>query len=222
MSLRSSKSAVSSNAFMNLPRAFSHFRGYPKVLVSNLSTFSHSHDQATSCAVLQSFGSKDRNDASMQDLYSLKFTAPLTTLLMRNTRMSHSSCNRAEFDTFRTMLSKHPNTSFIQALVPKPITAALNLNMSSYVLGTWLADIAVLPFASFPVWSPSWLFSPPSPPPPRPVKRCHKDFLSCCSVTSSTLAASMSPASNILNLSSLAPLSFATFQLASKRVTRSA
>merc|ERR1719440_810569 len=101
-----------------------------------LSTFSHNHDQDTSCNVLQSFGSKERSDASMQDLYSAKFTLPFATLEIRRTNTSHSSCKRAEFATFVTMLLKQSSTSCIHELFPKPITAELNLNISLYVVGT--------------------------------------------------------------------------------------
>merc|ERR1719424_238295 len=102
-----------------------------------LSTFSQSQDQATSCWVVQSFGNKERNEANIQDLNSAKLTLPVETLAIRQTRTSHSSTNRFELDTFETMLSKHANTSFIHMLWPKPMTAALNWNISLKVVGTF-------------------------------------------------------------------------------------
>mmetsp|Transcript_45939 Transcript_45939/g.99794 ORF Transcript_45939/g.99794 Transcript_45939/m.99794 type:complete len:203 (-) Transcript_45939:753-1361(-) len=146
MLFRRAKAAASSKEFSSFAKAFSQAGGLPIVFKSSRSTFSQSQDQATSWAVLQCFGSNDRNEASMQDLYSGSFTLPDVTLAIRRTRTSHSSVRRAELATFFTMLSKQARTSFIQTLFPKPMTAALKRNISLYVLGTPWTDSSLSDF----------------------------------------------------------------------------
>mmetsp|Transcript_43045 Transcript_43045/g.98996 ORF Transcript_43045/g.98996 Transcript_43045/m.98996 type:complete len:202 (-) Transcript_43045:771-1376(-) len=151
MSLRNSNFAFSSKLDKSLVSERSNFGGDPMFVSKSRSTFSHNQDQATSCEVLQFFGSNDRSDASMQDLYSENTTVwSPGSREIRNTNMSHSSCSLPELETFLTMASKQARTSENHLRSPKPITTALNENISGYVVGTCCALIVpwALPFIS--------------------------------------------------------------------------
>ena len=52
-----------------------------------------------------------------------------------------SSWRRPELATFRTMLSKQARTSWNHVLSLKPMTTALNMNISGYVVGTLAAHV---------------------------------------------------------------------------------
>mmetsp|Transcript_73203 Transcript_73203/g.211847 ORF Transcript_73203/g.211847 Transcript_73203/m.211847 type:complete len:211 (+) Transcript_73203:352-984(+) len=98
------------------------------------STFSQSHDQDTSCKEPQSWTS-ERSEASITDLNLTKVISSLN-LARRSESTSLSSARRKEFEAFRTIVSKEFRISNIQLHSPKPITAALNANISSKLVGT--------------------------------------------------------------------------------------
>jgi len=119
--------AESSRLFRNRASAFSYAGGEPRFFTSTRSIFSHSQLQATSYVESHTLGSNERNAASIQFLYSERFTAPLVWVLeIFSARTSHSSCNRAEFDAFVTKMSKQRSTSLSQPLVFSPITDAFH------------------------------------------------------------------------------------------------
>ncbi len=75
-------------------------------LSKSRSTSSQSQVQATSRTVLQPFGSRERSDARMHNMYSARFTVPLATLAICRHSTSHSSCILAEIETSVTTLWK--------------------------------------------------------------------------------------------------------------------
>merc|ERR1719162_1445929 len=133
-SRRKTPNSYSVNLTNKADNAFSCSAGLPSMLLIVRSTFSQSQDHATSCWEPQSLH-KDRKDANITDLYSDKLTVPVS-LDIRRASTSHSSCKRPTLATLATMVGKEANTSFIQVRLPKPMTAALNKNMSSNVFGT--------------------------------------------------------------------------------------
>mmetsp|Transcript_122586 Transcript_122586/g.381624 ORF Transcript_122586/g.381624 Transcript_122586/m.381624 type:complete len:228 (-) Transcript_122586:89-772(-) len=139
----------------SLPRARSSDAGLPRLALIMCSTLSQSQDQAPSCAVFQSLGTSDRRDASITARYSVRLMAPLV-LARRKPRTSHSSCSRPQLETLRTMASKETRTSFIQSRSPKPMTAALKVNISLKVVGTvaalrLAASLSSVPESSLPM-----------------------------------------------------------------------
>mmetsp|Transcript_3926 Transcript_3926/g.11348 ORF Transcript_3926/g.11348 Transcript_3926/m.11348 type:complete len:236 (-) Transcript_3926:290-997(-) len=113
-------------------------------------TFSQNQVQASSCIVLQIFGSDERKAASMQALNCLRSTVPSGNLDSRRARTQLSSLMRSEFFTFITKLSHDSITISIHAMVflATPMTAALMLNISEKEVGRALFA-ADLSFASF-------------------------------------------------------------------------
>mmetsp|Transcript_18842 Transcript_18842/g.33140 ORF Transcript_18842/g.33140 Transcript_18842/m.33140 type:complete len:210 (+) Transcript_18842:188-817(+) len=174
---------------MRRSSAFSCTCGFPMRVVSIRSIFSQSQVQATSWSVSQSLGTSERIDASMTALNSPRLISPLYFASV-SAKTSHSSCKRYEFATFITMLSNCSRIVPIHKLLPKPITAPLNMNISLKDVGTFMdasraaasrasplavtspffclpnTSLLVIPSSFIPPSSPS---SPPSPSSPSPA-----------------------------------------------------
>mmetsp|Transcript_105817 Transcript_105817/g.306088 ORF Transcript_105817/g.306088 Transcript_105817/m.306088 type:complete len:233 (+) Transcript_105817:2175-2873(+) len=125
--------ACSSRELRNAPRAFSCIGGFPSIPRIKFSTFSQSQDHANSCEEPQSV-TKDRKDESITVLYSRRLIDPLY-LDKRRTRTLQCSNKFCDFATLDTMPSMEARTSNIHNCVLKPMTAALNKNMSLKFVG---------------------------------------------------------------------------------------
>mmetsp|Transcript_60384 Transcript_60384/g.141337 ORF Transcript_60384/g.141337 Transcript_60384/m.141337 type:complete len:210 (+) Transcript_60384:2234-2863(+) len=129
---------------MKRSSAFSWVLGFPSWPLRIFSTFSHNQPHATSWSLSHSLGASDRRVASITERYSFRRIVP-SYFERTKVRTSHSSLKRYEFATFITMASNCSRIRFIQLLVPKPMTAALNKNMSLKVFGTFTSFPAALP-----------------------------------------------------------------------------
>mmetsp|Transcript_44822 Transcript_44822/g.128002 ORF Transcript_44822/g.128002 Transcript_44822/m.128002 type:complete len:245 (+) Transcript_44822:2084-2818(+) len=142
---------------MKVERACFWSASLPMTVLIIRSTVSQSHPHATSCAEFQSLGTRERREASITALYSSRLTGPLH-FTMRKEIKSHSSWSLPGFVTFVTTASKDVSTSRIQAWPPKPMTAALNWNISLKVFGTFTAFFPSLrPASSAPETPPEVL-----------------------------------------------------------------
>mmetsp|Transcript_37962 Transcript_37962/g.87847 ORF Transcript_37962/g.87847 Transcript_37962/m.87847 type:complete len:235 (+) Transcript_37962:1950-2654(+) len=109
----------------------------------------HSHCQAVSCSILQVFGSRERNAASITGLKRSKsMSAPLDMSTMVMASRSHSSSSSEGIPARWTRTAKTFSSSSIQASVVSPMTSLLKAHIfgklltaassSSRLLASWM------------------------------------------------------------------------------------